>query len=115
MNESPIFVRLYDLLLWLMPAIERFPRSQRPGLGRAVQEAAFDLQRYLTAASMSSDPQPLLQQADVELALLRARLRLCYDLQLLSLGQYEHVGRQVAEIGRLLGGWHKRIQQTTPR
>lgn len=113
MKESPIFVRTYELLLWLIPAIERFPRSQRPVLGRAVQEAALALQSHLTAASLSTDPQPLLQQADVALALLRARLRLCYDLRLLTLGQYEHAGRQVAEVGRLLGGWRRRILQTT--
>ncbi len=114
MNESPIFVRTYDLLLWLIPAVERFPRSQRPVLGRAVQEAALALQSHLTAAAMSADPGPLLQEADVVLALLRTRLRLCYDLRLLSLGQYEHAGRQVAEIGRLLGGWRRRLLQTAP-
>jgi hypothetical protein len=28
-------------------------------------------------------------------------------MQLLSLGQYEHVSRMVAEVGRLLGGWYQ--------
>jgi 23S rRNA-intervening sequence protein len=114
MKESPIFVRTYDLLLWLIPAVEKFPRSQRPVLGRAVQEAALALQSHLTAAGLSQTPRPLLEQADVALALLRARLRLCYDLKLLTTGQYEHVARMVAEVGRLLGGWRRRIQQTVP-
>ena len=38
---------------------------------------------------------------------LRFYLRLCRDLELLSLGQYAHVIRMVSEIGRLLGGWQK--------
>ncbi len=109
-----LFVRIYDLLLWLIPAIERFPRNQRPVLGRAVQEAALAVQSHLTAAGMSDDPLPLLWQADVALALLRTRLRLCYDLRLLSLGQYEHAGRQVTEVGRLLGGWQGCAQQEQP-
>lgn len=114
MSESPIFVRTYDLLLWLIPAVERFPRSQRPVLGRAVQEAALALQEHLTAASKSVAPPAKLEQADVALALLRTRLRLCYDLRLLSLGQYEHAARMVAEVGRLLGGWRRQHQQTAP-
>jgi len=114
MKDSPIFVRTYDLLLWLIPAVEKFPRSQRPVLGRAVQEAALALQSHLTAAGLSRAPLPALEQADVALALLRARLRLCYDLRLLTPGQYEHAGRMLAEVGRLLGGWQRRIQQTAP-
>lgn len=110
MSESPIFVRVYDLLLWLIPAVEKFPRSQRPVLGRAVQEAALALQEHLTTAGLSSAPLEALERADVALALLRTRLRLCYDLRLLSPGQYEHVSRQVAEVGRLLGGWRKAVK-----
>jgi hypothetical protein len=109
-RQSPIFVRCYELLLWLIPAIERFPRSQRPVLGRAVQESALALQQHLTAASLGNDTLVSLRAADVELALLRSRLRLCYDLHFLSPGQYEHVARMNAEIGRLLGGWQRRLQ-----
>jgi hypothetical protein len=114
MPDSPIFVRTYDLLLWLIPAVEKFPRSQRPVLGRAVQEAALALQAHLTTAGLSQTPGSALEQADVALALLRARLRLCFDLRLLTPGQYEHAARQIAEVGRLLGGWRRRLQQTAP-
>lgn len=111
-SESPIFVRTYDLLLWLLPAVRKFPRDQRPGLGRAVEQAALALQEHLTAAALGCDAAGDLQRADVDLALLRHRLRLCYDLRLISIGQYQHVSAQVAEVGRLLGGWRRRIQQT---
>ena len=111
MKESPIFVRTYDLLLWLVPAVERFPRSQPPVLGRAVQEAALALQLHLTEAALDDDARAL-GRADVALALLRTRLRLCYDLKLINVGQYQHVSGQVAEVGRLLGGWRRRSSQT---
>jgi len=53
-------------------------------------------------------------RADVDLAKLRFYLRLCEDLRLLSLGQYEHVSRMVVEIGRLLGGWRKKLVSSSP-
>ncbi|HWQ14456.1 MAG TPA: diversity-generating retroelement protein Avd [Roseiflexaceae bacterium] len=112
MSESPIFVRVYDLLLWLIPAVEKFPRAQRPVLGRAVQEAALGLQAHLTSAALGDDPPGDLRRADVDLALLRARLRLCYDMRLITIGQYRHVSEQVAEVGRLLGGWRRQLQRT---
>jgi hypothetical protein len=50
-----------------------------------------------------------LRQADVHLNKVRLYLRLVHQWGWLSRGQYEHVSRMVAEIGRLLGGW---MQQT---
>ena len=46
-----------------------------------------------------------LAEADAALNVLRLYLRLAHRWHWLSDGQYEHVSRLVAEIGRLLGGW----------
>ncbi len=112
MNESPIYSKTYDLLVWLLPAATRFPRAHRFGLGENVTHKALSLQETLIAAGMHRDTSRLglLKKADVELAQLRQTLRLCHDLQLFSTGQYEHVARMLVEIGRLLGGWIKTTQ-----
>jgi hypothetical protein len=107
MKESPIFIRTYDLLRWLIPVTLKFPRQHRFVLAEAVQKAALRLQDVLLEAAHSERPQPILRQADTALAKLRLYLRLCHDLDLMSRGQYEHVARMVDEIGRLLGGWRK--------
>jgi len=41
---------------------------------------------------------------------LRGYLRLCRDLQLLSIKQYGYASQQVAQVGRLLGGWFKSLE-----
>lgn len=109
MKESPIFVRTHDLLLWLIPQTLKFPRSQRFVLAKRVQDTALDFQERLLEAGLNKGAlrSERLAEADVALAKLRFYLRLCHELQFLSLGQYEHVSRMVAEIGRLLGGWLK--------
>lgn len=109
MKESPIFTRTYDLIRWLIPVTVKFPRQQRFVLAQALQKTALELQEKLIEASFADQPRQVLQQADVTLTKLRFYLRLCRDLQLLSMGQYEHVARMVAEIGRLLGGWIKTV------
>ncbi|MEI6514050.1 MAG: four helix bundle protein [bacterium] len=40
---------------------------------------------------------------------IRLYLRLCERWQWLTSGQYRHASEQVAEIGRLLGGWLKTV------
>lgn len=114
MNESPIFSRTYDLLLWLLPQASKFPRLHRFGLGERVTRQALDFQETLVAAGLrrGAERKALLERADTQLAQLRLSLRLCKDLQLLSIGQYEHVAAMLVEIGRLLGGWQKSNLQT---
>ncbi|MBK8903273.1 MAG: diversity-generating retroelement protein Avd [Anaerolineaceae bacterium] len=114
MQESPIFSKTYDLLVWLIPTTTKFPREQRFVLGKFVQEAALRFQERIIEASLSGDrfAAKALVQADVDLTKLRFNLRLCQDLKLISPRQYQHVAEMVAEIGRLLGGWRRSIKVT---
>lgn len=109
MKQSPIFSRTYDLLLWLIPRTTKFPREQRFVLGKAVQETALRFQEALIEAALNKKQErQALIRADIDLARLRFYLRLCQDLEIITPRQYRHVAEMVAEIGRLLGGWHKK-------
>ena len=107
MNESPIFSRTHDLLLWLIPQTIKFPRAHRFGLGERITRLVLDFQETLIAAGMSKrgDQFALLKRADIQLAQIRQHLRLCKDMEIISISQYEHVSRLLVETGRLLGGW----------
>ena len=111
MQESPLFAKTYDLLLWLMQATSKFPREQRFVMAKALQETALRFQERLIEAGVGRGRtrDRALAQADVELTKLRFYLRLCKDLELLKLNQYRHVAEMVAEVGRLLGGWRKTV------
>ena len=110
MKQSPIFVRTYDLLRWLIPTTIKFPRSQRFVLARMVQWTALQFQERLIEAALGQKPKARLAEADVLLTKLRFYLRLCCDLGLFNEGQYAHVAQMVAEVGRLLGGWQKKVR-----
>ena len=109
MEESPIFIKTYDMLAWLLPTTSKYPRDQRFVLARRVQDAAFNFYEAITAAGLGVQAGRYLAQADVELQRLRIYIRLSHDLKFISLRQYEHAARMVAEIGRLLGGWRKKL------
>ena len=111
MSESPIFVKTYDLIQWLLPKTTKFSREYRFSLALPMQEHAFALQRHLveaTKAHQKRDRLHHLNKADVELTLLRSKIRLSRDLKLLKMNGYEHASRLIDEVGRLLGGWMKR-------
>ncbi len=104
-----IFTRTFDLLEWLLPKSERFPRAYRFTLTQRLMDAALDLQEALTSAEARTGRARLaaLRDADAALGRLRIYLRLAHRWRWLSEGQYAHAGAMVGEIGRLLGGWIK--------
>ena len=108
MQESPIFTKTYDLLKWLLPATQKFPKEQRFMLAKKIQDTAFNLQDALLAAGLGYEKPRHLQEADVALRRLQIYIRLSHDLKFISMRQYEHVSRMTVEIGRILGGWRKK-------
>jgi len=106
-EPSPVFVKIYDLLAWLIPITLQFPKSQRFVLALRLQDAALDTHELLIAAGKSQrgERRRLLREADVRLEQLRLHWRLGRTLGLVEPGRYEHGARLIDEVGRLLGGW----------
>lgn len=102
-----ILTRTFDLLSWLLPHTERFPRQYRHSITQRMVDAALDFQEALYDAQSQggSTRQKHLREADAALNKLRLYLRLAHQWRWLNAGQYQHVSHLVAELGRLLGGW----------
>lgn len=108
-SEMPIFVRTFDLLTWLLPVTEHFPRSVRHTFTKRMLNAAFDLREMLEQANLRKKDERMerLQRADEALTCLRLYVRLAVKWDWLTSGQYQHAARMLEEIGKLLGGWKK--------
>ena len=108
-QELVILTRTYDLLAWLLPKAESFPKLYRWTVVQRLVDAALDFQEALFDAQSQggSTRQRHLRQADSALNKVRLYLRLAHRWKWLSDGQYRHVSAMVAEVGRLLGGWLK--------
>ena len=112
-DEMVVFTRMFDLLAWLVPRSESFPRVHRHTTTARLLAAAFDSQEALLAARARRGRARLdaLREADAALDRLRLYLRLAHQWRWLSDGQYAHVSTRVAEIGRLLGGWLRQTRR----
>jgi hypothetical protein len=104
---GPALEAIYQLLLWLIPTVEKFPRAQKFLLGDRIQGAALDVLEALVSATFTRARVGHLATANLGLEKLRVLLRLANDLRYLDNKRYEHAARLIDAVGRLVGGWRK--------
>jgi len=104
-DELPIIQRTYDLILWYIPRINKFPRDYKFALGDEMQRGLYGLLGGLIRARYRKDKVELLEMLNAELEVLRYQTRLCKDFALLDTRRYEHVSGLINDIGKDLGGW----------
>src|SRR3989338_7480381 len=107
LEQLTIFEKVYQLVLWLYPTIQKFPKAQRFVLGQQIENTALDILRGVIRANAEREKLPHLKQVSVDLDTLRILLRLSKDLEFLSVRQYGFAAERVNEVGKLLGGWIK--------
>ena len=108
MNKSPeIVAKYYVFLKWAMLHIEKLPKNQRYVFGKYFEDKLLNILENLLRAYYQKDKIAILQQANIDLDVVRYFLRLSIDLKLLTVKQYEFAINALLEIGRQLGGWIK--------
>jgi len=103
--EPALVTRAYDLLLWLVKHVEKFPRAHRYTVGEQMQAAGLAVVLLLVEAAYTGEKIPILRRAIVELEKLRFLIRLGKDLGFTSLKQYEHASKEVVGLSQQVGGW----------
>ncbi len=106
-RTGPALEKAYQFVLWLVPTVETFPRSQKFLLGDRIQGAALDMVEGLIAATYTRERRAILRQVNLRVETLRYFMRLAMDLRHLDMRRYEHAARSLDEIGRMVGGWAK--------
>ena len=102
-----IFEKTYELILWLYPTVNKFPKSQRFVLGQRIENAILKILEGIIEANQERSKLLFLKKISVELDKLRILIRLSKDLKFISVRQYGFAAEKVNEIGRMLGGWIK--------
>ena len=106
-TTGPALEAHYRFMLWLVPALERFPRSQKFLLGDRIQGAALDVLELLIEATYTRERTGHLARANLGIEKLRFLMRLAGDLRHLDRRRYEHAARCVDDTGRKIGAWRK--------
>src|SRR6266849_2691000 len=83
-----VVAKAYDLTLWVLPKVEKLPKSYRFTLGQRLMDASLDLLLALVEAAYRRDKGAALRTASARVNALRYLLRLAKDLGWITLDSY---------------------------
>lgn len=108
--EAPLYVRAHDFSRWLMERQTAWSPQAMEQLGAALARNARTLLCAVSLALTFPTERPRrLIEADRSVVRLRVLLRLARELGLLSPGATRYAMGELREIGRMLGGWKRRL------
>ena len=110
-KEADAITKLYDYLLWIIPKLEKFPRSQKFLLADRIEGLLLDILERLIEAAYSRNKESALRSANLQLEKLRYLVRLSKDLKLINLKSYEFSARALEATGISIGGWLRYAQR----
>ena len=101
----------HELLLWLVPQLDKLPRNRRFTLGERIEVGLIEVLELLVEAAYSRNKEPPLRHANLRLEVVRHLWRLGFELKDIATRQYEHGAKLMDELGRQIGGWLRSREQ----
>jgi hypothetical protein len=114
-EKETIVTKMYDLVKYLIPVVNRFPRDYKFTLGDRITQLVLDLLEHYVEAYYATNRQTkinLLVQNNLKLERLRFLIRLAHDFRLFSNQRFGYINAAVDEVGRMSGGWIKQLQKS---
>jgi hypothetical protein len=104
-SELKVIADFYDFMLWVINHTQRFPRHHRYTLGIAIENRLQQILTLLLRAKYSKDKSRFLDEANIELEVLRFQVRMTKDLKILPVKSHGYACEVMQSVGAQIGGW----------
>jgi len=101
----------HELIRWLIPQLDKFPRLRRFTVGERLEQSLLDVLGLLLEAAYTRAKQPALRRANLRLEVARHLWRLAHELEVVSTRRYAHGAGLMDDLGRQIGGWLRSSRQ----
>lgn len=111
-QELIILQKIMDMMKYGYLALAQYPKGEKFALVTDIKRSMDIMLERVIEAQKKYYKKTTLQELDVEIAKLKAYLRLSHTLKFLSTHRYEVWSGLVVEIGKMLGGWLKQVNSS---
>ncbi len=109
-RDAPLYVEAHDLSRWLLERARAWDSPNDSLLGRRMTSHTCEVvEKVALALTFPATRAQHLEAVDHRVVTLRMQLRLAVDLGLLSAGAHRYAAGRLDAVGRMLGGWRKRL------
>lgn len=95
-------------MLYAYKCLGQFPKSERHVLAADIRQGLYAVDSLIIRAQKKYFKKTTLQDLDVEVELLKTKIRLAKELGFLPFKKYENLEKMLIEIGKMVGGWIKK-------
>ncbi|MBI4426175.1 MAG: four helix bundle protein [Candidatus Kerfeldbacteria bacterium] len=115
-SNLPILQKASDAYKIWHGMLQEFPRLDRFTVGAKVDSLFGEVLEYILLAGYSQKPHklPLVQRATTKLDAVKFFLNIAWEIKSLDNKKYIRLSTPLTEIGKMLGGWRKQLQNETP-
>ena len=104
-EDLQVRLKVEEMIKYAYAPLRNFPKAEKHVLSAEIRQCMFRLLRLVIVVNRRYHKKTTMQDLDAELDLLRSLVRLSMELEFLPFRQYEIWARQLAEVGRMVGGW----------
>ena len=104
-QSENVLTKLEDFLLYALPQLDKFPRSQKFVLGDRIETKLLDVQECCLRAYYSKEKRQHLTEANMNLEVARRLIRLAHAMRFVSTHTLGVMAEKMDEAGRMIGGW----------
>lgn len=109
-NQLPIYRDSYRLLLEIYQITNKFPRDFKYTLGQDMKKSSLELFKELyNANTFTENRKEYIDKFLSSFELLKIEMRLCVDLQILSVNKLAQLSLIMDCIGKQASGWRKKV------
>lgn len=112
-DTLPIFLDAYKLLLELYQTTAKFTHEHKYALGQDIKKDSLELLRLIYQANHHKNKAPYLENFMSVFEVLKLELRLCYDINAISLKKNVHLSLIMEQIGRQAAAWKKHEEKNS--
>jgi len=92
-----------------------FPKTERFGIGQKIEQAFLDVLEFSFTSAYLAPEQKIVSLGKTisRLDVLKFFMQLAWESKLIPNEKYLELSQRLEEIGRMLGGWRKGLQNKT--
>lgn len=108
-DDLPLYLALYKLLKYLYDLVGNFRREHKYTLGQSILNLGWETLDFVILANClpNKEKAPEIRKASAAFDKLKIRLRMAYELKIISHKKYGFLIKQNEEVGKMLAGWLK--------